>query len=64
MSTLKAIHICNSHQPTLQPKIAKEYVFINAVRNTNNRMNIKTKKNTERTTAPIRKWGFSASNEN
>ena len=28
--TLKAIHICNSHQPTLQPKIAKEYVFANA----------------------------------
>jgi len=24
--TLKAIHICNSHQPTLKPKIAKEYV--------------------------------------
>jgi hypothetical protein len=24
---LKAIHICNSHQPTLKPKIAKEYVF-------------------------------------
>ena len=30
MPTLKAIHICNSHQPTLQPKIAKEYVFANA----------------------------------
>jgi hypothetical protein len=28
--TLKAIHICNSHQPTLKPKIAKEYVFVNA----------------------------------
>ena len=23
----KAIHICNSHKPTLQPKIAKEYVL-------------------------------------
>jgi len=23
----KAIHICNSHNPTLQPKIAKEYVL-------------------------------------
>jgi len=23
----KAIHICNSHKPTLHPKIAKEYVF-------------------------------------
>lgn len=47
MPTLKAIHICNysrifnvfsefvnfvSHQPTLQPKIAKEYVFANADR--------------------------------
>lgn len=28
--TLKAIHICNSHQPGLKPKIAKEYVFANA----------------------------------
>jgi len=28
--THKAIHICNSHQPTLKPKIAKEYVFANA----------------------------------
>lgn len=27
MPTHKAIHICNSHQPTLQPKIAKEYVL-------------------------------------
>ncbi len=32
MPTLKAIHICNSHQPTLQPKIAKEYVFAKAHR--------------------------------
>jgi hypothetical protein len=23
----KAIHICNSHEPTLNPKIAKEYVL-------------------------------------
>ena len=30
--TLKAIHICNSHQPSLKPKIAKEYVFANADR--------------------------------
>ncbi len=30
MPTHKAIHICNSHQPTQQPKIAKEYVFANA----------------------------------
>jgi len=29
--THKAIHICNSHQPKLKPKIAKEYVFANAV---------------------------------
>ena len=27
MPMLKAIHICNSHNPTLQPKIAKEYSF-------------------------------------
>ena len=27
MLTLKTIHICNSHKPILQPKIAKEYVF-------------------------------------
>jgi len=51
MPTLKAIHICNSHQPTLQPKIAKEYVFANADR--------RPKKNTERTTACIRNSGFS-----
>lgn len=34
MPTLKAIHICNSHKPTLQPKIAKEYVFANTDRQT------------------------------
>jgi len=28
--TLKAIHICNSHQPMLKPKIAKKYGFANA----------------------------------
>jgi hypothetical protein len=28
--THKAIHICNLHKPTLQPKITKEYVFANA----------------------------------
>jgi hypothetical protein len=27
---LKAIHICNSHQPMLYQKIAKEYDFANA----------------------------------
>ena len=42
MPTLKAIHICNSHQPPRKPKIAKEYVFTNADR--------RPKKNTERTT--------------
>jgi len=46
MPTLKAIHICNSHQPTLQAKIAKEYVFANAHR--------RTKKNTDRTTMYIK----------
>ena len=30
MPPLKAIHICHSHQPPLQPKIAKEYGFANA----------------------------------
>jgi len=34
MPTLKAIHICNSHQPTLQPKIAKEYGFADATNGT------------------------------
>lgn len=34
MPTLKVIHICNSHQPSLQPKIAKEYVFANANKRT------------------------------
>jgi len=33
--TLKAIHICNSHKPTLKPKIAKEYVFANAEKDAN-----------------------------
>jgi hypothetical protein len=32
MPELKAIHICNSLQPTQKPKIAKEYVFANADR--------------------------------
>jgi hypothetical protein len=32
MPTLKAIHICNSLKPSLQPKIAKEYVFANVDR--------------------------------
>ncbi len=27
----KAIHICNSLQPMLKPKIAKEYIFANAI---------------------------------
>ena len=43
MPTLKAIHICNSHQPKRKPKIAKEYVFSNADKNTCKRMKIKTK---------------------
>ncbi|PQJ74166.1 hypothetical protein BTO13_02250 [Polaribacter gangjinensis] len=51
MPTPKVIHICNSHQPTRKPKIAKEYVFANADR--------RPKKNTERTTACIRNSGFS-----
>ncbi|MBT7393419.1 MAG: hypothetical protein HN778_01170 [Prolixibacteraceae bacterium] len=52
MPTLKAIHICNSHQPTLQPKIAKEYVFANADR--------PPKKKYDRTTMAIRNAGESA----
>ena len=52
MPTLKAIHICNSHKPTLHPKIAKEYVFANANR-------LKNKKY-DRTTLAIRNAGESA----
>ncbi|GAB4161061.1 MAG: hypothetical protein Tsb0033_17950 [Winogradskyella sp.] len=50
--TLKAIHICNSHKPTLQPKIAKEYVFANADR--------RTKKKYDCPTMAIRNAGESA----
>jgi len=32
--TLKAIHICNSHQSSHKPIIAKEYVFANADKKT------------------------------
>ncbi|GAL69159.1 hypothetical protein JCM19301_395 [Jejuia pallidilutea] len=52
MPTLKAIHICNSHKPTLQPKIAKEYVFANAD-------GLKNKKY-DRTTMCISNSGLSA----
>ena len=67
MPTLKAIHICNysrvlnlflefvnyvSHQPKLQPKIAKEYVFANA--------DGLKKKKYDRTTLAIRNAGESA----
>ena len=52
MPTLKAIHICNSHQPTLQPKIAKEYVFANADR--------QEKIKYDRTTKCINHWADSA----
>lgn len=34
--TLKAIEICNSHQPMLKPKIAKDYVFADVLRRTKN----------------------------
>jgi len=50
MPTLKAIHICNSHQPTLHPKIAKEYGFANAER--------RPKKKYDRTTTAISNWGL------
>lgn len=52
MPILKAIHICNSHKPTLQPKIAKEYVFAYAD-------GLKNKKY-DRTTMAIRNAGESA----
>jgi len=52
MPTLKAIHICNSHKPTLHPKIAKEYVFTNADR--------QTKIKYDRTTMCINHWTESA----
>jgi hypothetical protein len=52
MPTLKAIHICNSHKPKLQPKIAKEYVFANADRQKN--------KKYDRTTLAIRNAGESS----
>ncbi len=51
MPTLKAIHICNSHQPTLQPKIAKEYAFAKADR--------RLKKKYDRTTMCINHWAIS-----
>jgi len=50
--TQKAIHICNSHQPTHKPKIEKEYDFTNA--------NRQTKKNYKCITAPWQKNGFCA----
>lgn len=56
MPTLKAIHICNSHKPTLQPKIAKEYVFANADRNTYKRMKIKTKEEHRSDNKVLPKW--------
>ena len=52
MPTLKAIHICNSHQPSLKPKIAKEYVFANA--------NRRTKKKYDCPTLYKRNAGFTA----
>ena len=52
MPKLKVIHICSSHQPTLQPKIAKEYVFANAER--------RMKKKCDRTIMVIRNAGKSA----
>jgi hypothetical protein len=52
MPTLKAIHIYNSHKPTLQTKIAKEFVFANADGQRN--------KKYDRTTLCISNSGFSA----
>lgn len=50
--TLKAIHFCNSHQPMLQIKLAKEYVFANATN--------RTQKKYENTTLYKRNAGESA----
>jgi len=52
MPELKTIHICNSHKPTLQPKITKEYVFANADR--------QKKKKSQQVTLCISNSGFSA----
>jgi len=52
MPTLKAIHICKSHQPTHKPILAKEYVFANAER--------RTKKKYDCPTLVIRNAGESA----
>ena len=38
MPMLKAIHICNSLQPTQKPKIAKEYVSAYATNRTKNKV--------------------------
>tara|TARA_B110000008_G_C16665997_1_gene442835 strand:- start:26 stop:172 length:147 start_codon:yes stop_codon:yes gene_type:complete len=36
--THKVIHICNLQQPTHNPKIAKEYVFANAISRMENKV--------------------------
>ena len=46
MPTQKAIHICNSHKPSLKPKIAKEYVLPALM-----------KENSQHTTKAIRNLG-------
>ncbi len=50
MPTLKAIHIGKSLKAAAQPKIAKEYVFANAVR--------RTKKKYDCPTIAISNWGL------
>ena len=52
IANAKVKHICNSRQPTLQPKIAKEYDFANADR--------RPIKKYDRTTMAIRNAGESA----
>jgi hypothetical protein len=49
MPTLKAIHICNSLQPTHKPKIAKEYVLPTLTFELNNKHR-KTNQNVKSTT--------------
>lgn len=55
MPTLKAIHICNSHQLMHKPKIAKEFVLAIAEK--------RMKKKYDRTTMAIRNAGLSAANK-
>mgnify|MGYP005849048735 CR=1 FL=1 len=59
--TLKAIHICNSLQPTHKPKIAKEYdlpthTFERALKLRKTKQDVES----QLTTSAISNWGLSA----